>query len=173
MEKDDFFTNENDLINKYSNLVKSIAFLYKNTGIPIEDLTQEGLIGLLEARKRYDSEKGASFSTYASFWIKNRMLSLISKEIKQNAGAEYNDSTSIDSNLESPVEKAYLENKKSKQLSLPDDMPDIEKQILKLSFVEKKSLNEIANLLNLSREKTRQLKSKAMRRFKSETIKND
>jgi RNA polymerase primary sigma factor len=48
-------------------LVQSLAFRYRDLGLPVEDLVQEGAIGLLAAIDDYDSSHGASFSTYA-FW---------------------------------------------------------------------------------------------------------
>lgn len=51
-------------------LVVSIAKQYKGHNIPIEDLIQEGNIGLMKAIERFKWEKGFRFSTYATWWIK-------------------------------------------------------------------------------------------------------
>jgi RNA polymerase primary sigma factor len=51
-------------------LVVSIAKQYKGHNIPIEDLIQEGNIGLMKAVDRFKWEKGFRFSTYATWWIK-------------------------------------------------------------------------------------------------------
>lgn len=55
------------LVEEHMGLVRSIAFRYRDLGLPMEDLVQEGAIGLLTAIDDYDSSRGASFSTYA-FW---------------------------------------------------------------------------------------------------------
>jgi RNA polymerase sigma factor (sigma-70 family) len=55
------------LVEQHMGLVRAVAFRYRNLGIPVEDLVQEGAIGLLTAIDEYDSERGGSFSTYA-FW---------------------------------------------------------------------------------------------------------
>lgn len=51
-------------------LVVSIAKQYKRSDIPIEDLIQEGNLGLLKAIDRFDWARGYKFSTYATWWIK-------------------------------------------------------------------------------------------------------
>lgn len=55
------------LVEEHMGLVRSIAFRYRELGMPVDDLVQEGAIGLLAAVDDYDSSRGASFSTYA-FW---------------------------------------------------------------------------------------------------------
>ena len=51
-------------------LVVSIAKQYKTASIPMEDLIQEGNIGLMKAVERFKWNKGFRFSTYATWWIK-------------------------------------------------------------------------------------------------------
>lgn len=51
-------------------LVISIAKKFKGHNIPLEDIIQEGNLGLLKAIERFDHTKGFRFSTYATWWIK-------------------------------------------------------------------------------------------------------
>ena len=56
------------VIQKYASLVKKIAHHLLGRlppSVQVEDLIQAGMIGLLEAYRNYDEDKGASFETYA------------------------------------------------------------------------------------------------------------
>ena len=50
-------------------LVVSVAKNFRNRGLPMEDLVNEGNVGLVNAVDRFDPEVGSRFSTYASYWI--------------------------------------------------------------------------------------------------------
>ena len=53
----------------YQPLVKSIAYKFKNSGEPLEDLEQVGYIGLLNAFNLYNQKRGVKFETYATWLI--------------------------------------------------------------------------------------------------------
>jgi alternative sigma factor RpoH len=50
--------------------VFSIADQYSRYGIAFEELVAEGLLGLMEAVRRFDPERGTRLATYASFWVR-------------------------------------------------------------------------------------------------------
>lgn len=61
------------IVLEFSGLVESLAWKYAGGGEPIEDLVQEGYIGLLGAIDQYDAGKGAKFSTYATHAVIGRI----------------------------------------------------------------------------------------------------
>lgn len=70
-------------------LVVKIALDYRNYGLPLLDLINEGNIGLVKAVDRFNPELGAKLSTYAAFWIKQgirRALTNQAKTIRLPAG---------------------------------------------------------------------------------------
>lgn len=58
------------LTSAHIRLVISIAVKFRNYGLHMNDLIQEGHIGLLEAAMRFDPHREVRFSTYASWWIR-------------------------------------------------------------------------------------------------------
>ena len=68
---------KDELIKANLRLVVSIAKKYVNRGLTLLDLIQEGNIGLMKASDRYESGKGTKFSTYSTWWIRQRITRAI------------------------------------------------------------------------------------------------
>jgi len=51
-------------------LVIAVFYRFRHYGLPINDLVQEGHVGLLQAASRFDPEREVRFSTYATWWIR-------------------------------------------------------------------------------------------------------
>lgn len=70
------------LIESNMRLVINIAKTYRSRSIPLEDLIQEGAIGLMQAAERFDPEKGFRFSTYATHWVRQAIGRAIDNKSK-------------------------------------------------------------------------------------------
>src|SRR5437763_16915498 len=69
IERGDLQAKE-QMINSNLRLVVSIAKKYQGHELPLLDLIQEGILGLIRAAEKFDHRKGFKFSTYATFWIR-------------------------------------------------------------------------------------------------------
>src|ERR1700727_1593325 len=58
------------MINANLRLVVAQARRYQGHGLPLEDLVQEGMLGLIRAVEKFDWRKGFKFSTYGTLWIR-------------------------------------------------------------------------------------------------------
>lgn len=58
------------IVSAHMRLVIALAARFRNYGLPMSDLIQEGSIGLMQAAERFDLEREVRFSTYASWWIR-------------------------------------------------------------------------------------------------------
>lgn len=86
---------EEALAERYVRLVRVCARPYFLNGGDSEDLTQEGMLGLLSAIREFDAGKGASFKTYAEICIRNRIQSAI-RSAARKKHAPLNDGVSLD-----------------------------------------------------------------------------
>jgi len=68
-DKHDFYAVQ-QLIMSNLHVAAAIAREYRHFGLPEEDLIQEGTIGLMQALKNYDPERGFRLATYAPWWIR-------------------------------------------------------------------------------------------------------
>ena len=65
------------LVTSHLRLVAKIAMGYRGYGLPVSDLVSEGNIGLMQAVKKFDPERGFRLATYAMWWIKASMQEYI------------------------------------------------------------------------------------------------
>ena len=68
---------EEALVTRYNRLVRTCARPFFLAGGDSEDLTQEGMVGLIKAVREYDAGKEASFRTFAEVCIRNRLYSVL------------------------------------------------------------------------------------------------
>jgi len=72
IEKGDLAAKER-MINANLRLVVSQARRYQGHGLPMEDLVQEGMLGLIRAVEKFDWRRGFKFSTYGTLWIRQAL----------------------------------------------------------------------------------------------------
>lgn len=154
------YMDPDKLVEEYLPLVRSVAAKYSSTHNSLDDLVQEGMIGLLEANQRFDPSRGTQFGTYAHYWISKRILYVLERETDvpadPNTMAEIADPAGAGAQLIS-----------SNLLSkLPREMPLPERQVILFSYEKGYTIARIAEELGVSRERVKQLRAKALRRLR-------
>lgn len=176
---------ETELFSRYKDLVVKIARGYFIVGGDLEDLVQEGMIGLYKAIKGFSDEKEASFKTFAVLCIKHQIQTAIKhantnknkplssavsfQSFTENGTSENLDFLPIALILEDTPEEKIIdkENFKSLNEKIKSHLSPLEFKVLKL-YLQGYSYKEISSVLavssksidnSLSRIKTK-LKSK-------------
>ena len=86
---------EETLVARYNRLVRTCARPFFLAGGDSEDLTQEGMIGLIYAVREYESGKAATFRTFAETCIRNRLYSVL-RDAARDKHKALNQSISLD-----------------------------------------------------------------------------
>lgn len=86
---------EETLVTRYIRFVRTCARPFFLVGGDSEDLTQEGMVGLIRAVREYDAVKEASFRTFAEICIRNRLYSVLRAAAREKHKA-LNQSVSLD-----------------------------------------------------------------------------
>jgi RNA polymerase primary sigma factor len=70
----------NELVESNLSFVAKVAAEYRSLGMPLEDLLNEGNLGLIEAARRFDASKDTKFISYAIWWIRKSILKALSEQ---------------------------------------------------------------------------------------------
>ncbi len=71
---------KDELVEANLRLVISVAMKYRNRGLPLADIVQEGTLGLIRATERFDYRRGNKFSTYAVWWIRQAIVRALANQ---------------------------------------------------------------------------------------------
>lgn len=219
--------------------VVSVAKQYQNRGVSLQDLINEGNLGLIKAAHRFDETRGFKFISFAVAWIRQSIMQAVSEqsrivrlpmnkvnaltkihstasaleqelkrqpsvdEIAQkldikkevidmllsagsrnvsldepydddgdNTMVDYFVSDDEDNRTDNAIERKF--NEKAIKQSLESSLSEKERRIVSMYFgigvSREYSLEEIAILLDMSRERTRQVRDKALRKLRDQKV---
>lgn len=146
----------NQLMNNYKKLVNKIARKYFIIGADLNDVIQEGMIGLFNAFSKFDMSKEIQFKTFATICINRQIITAIKKAYKHSKNDLIDDisTNELYSNekIISP-EDDFIENENFKILKkeINQKLSKLETQILS-KFLQNLTYDEIANSLNISKK---------------------
>ncbi len=141
-----------ELLVRFLPLVKIKAASFKLDGLESDDLAQEGLLGLLNAIYSYKRENGASFATYASACVKNRMISaarshMARRNLPLNFSLPFDDIVSFGSIADDPQEILAAKEETARLLEIINfKLSGFEKSVLKRYLIGE-SYEQIAKAL--------------------------
>ena len=170
--------------------VASVAKEYIGMGLSYSDLIGEGNIGLAKAMEKFDYEKGYKTISYSFWWIMQTILEAIKKR-NLLKGDELAPSDNVDDENETDDEdfiesEKYIESfnfdnlKRIDESSIVSDLMDAltdrEKTVISCYFglgdKDEMTLEEIGGKLNLTKERIRQIKESALKKLRTEALKN-
>jgi RNA polymerase primary sigma factor len=70
------------IVARHIGLVRGLAARYRDIGLPLDDLVQEGSCGLLDAIDHYDAARGADFETYARFRVRRAIRNALTDQAR-------------------------------------------------------------------------------------------
>ena len=126
-------------------LVVAIATRHRNRGLPLEDLVQEGVIGLMRAVDLFDHRRGTAFSTYATWWIRQAVTAaLASRSRTIRLPTRQVHALSRIRRREAEISRLHGRAPRSAELARDTGVPAAEVELLRLRGAEVRSLDEPA-----------------------------
>jgi RNA polymerase primary sigma factor len=168
------------LIRANLRFVIMVAKRYCKCGVPLEDLVNEGNIGLIHAAERFDPDRGVRFVSYAVWWIRQAIM----KALRGTQGTLSLDSPLTDGenpdpfgacledrNVPKPEEVLVGISRREHVDSVLAGLSDREACILRgrfgLAGSKPITLREVGRMHGLSKERVRQIEKKALRRIRA------
>lgn len=152
------------LINSHMGFIKKMAYRY-GTSNNIDDLIQEGIVGLIIAAERFDEKQEVKFLTYASYWILKHMVLFLKTESRylpadlEKYASESNPTDFVQ--MEMIVEARDLTQKAQSSLLRKNiTKRDIDIVMSRYLTPDPDTLQTLATKHNISRERVRQIEEK-------------
>lgn len=186
---------KNKILTSNLKFVFGIAKHYKGKGVSIDDLISEGNMGLIKAIDKFDINKNVRFISYGVWWIRQFMQEFIKREQKKSIYELKDESEDSNNNDDADNEDEEVRNNQSVVNIVKDESCDYEaisnfqlslisKLLSKLdkrcqfiisyyfglNGLEQLTLDEIGAELNISKERTRQLKDKSLKILRTEIL---
>lgn len=169
--------------------VVNYAKQYRKSGVPFSDLISEGNLGLIKAAEKYDGQKGVKFISYAVWWIRNSIQECIERYNSQGDEVNADDyvfDNSIAENYEysSQIVNDEFENElmdiQSREATIAELMKTLKKREIKILSLyfglydgKEMTLDEIGQEMDLTKERVRQIKDKALVKLKVNALSSD
>ena len=183
------------LIEANLKFVVTVARQYKGRGVAMEDLVSEGNIGLMKAAAKFDASKGVRFVNYAVVHIRQAIekaidqqagLYQVPKDVKQDLARQQSIPVSVDAPLGHRTNMSLLSVLVNKDAPLADErvhseaienaieyalgtLDDRERRVVNAFFginQEHETMAEIAEDMELKRERVRQIRDKSVRKLR-------
>lgn len=151
------------LVISHMPLAYAMAWRMRDRGVSVEDLRQEGCLGLCEAALRYNENVDCTFATYARYWCRKMML-----------GAIYRHEKCVEGPLEIPCREEQDDENllcTAQQLRIDEALhclTEREREIVKLFYgldTKRLSITEIATTMGISRVRASELHQRALRKL--------
>jgi RNA polymerase primary sigma factor len=169
--------------------VVSYAKRYRGHGVSFLDLIHEGNLGLIEAARRFDPAHNVKFITYAVWWVRQSMMHVLADSTRAfsfppklfgalHAGGPGGEDVSLSETLGDrlPLDQAPVEDELIHQADLDElaaalrDLEGKEQEVVRLRYGlgdgEPQTLQEIGDRLHLSRERVRQIETRAKEKLR-------
>ncbi|MBO7068893.1 MAG: sigma-70 family RNA polymerase sigma factor [Bacteroidaceae bacterium] len=146
--------------------VVTVANQYKDQGLSLPDLINEGNMGLIRAAEKFDETRGYKFISYAVWWIREGILRALAEEQRHNSRQFFDELPSPDTLIAPAGETASAETNRA--LSM---LGERERFIIEHTFgingQPEMTLDAMGESLGLSRERVCQIRKKSIRKLRA------
>lgn len=162
-------TDKERLVEENMGFVVAMAKQYVNRGVALDDLVSEGYIGLIKAAEKFDSTKGAKFTSYAANYVRQSIIQALGIndcQLNDNASTRLESMASHEDGTDSLAEMVTMNGDIADALNVLNER---ERTVIAHCYGVGKplmTLAEIGEEMGLSRERVRQIRKKAMRHLR-------